>query len=208
MHTDSFETLLDSSAPPARTLGTDDVRALASHARSHVRRTGRRSRALVLGGAITALLVGGTGFATASSTWGWVGGLENPDRSYTYTAPTWGECELRVSGYSVPNPFLRAEVNRIVDDWFANADVEAEVAPFVQKYADFITTSNAQAGIDAQGPRQADLDAWLAHEQALGEALHDELVAHGIDSWMLAGSESHSQVHCDGEDWGGEGEKR
>jgi len=59
---------------------------------------------------------------------------------------------------------------------------------------------------DAQAdPRIADLNAWTAHEQALGDALYAELKKHGYEPGDLAGSSSHSQLHCDGEDWGGEG---
>jgi len=204
MDTDTFETLLDSSAPAQRTLDARDVRVLVFRARSRAQRVARRSRTLALGGAITALLVGGSGLALASSGWLWVDGLENPDRSYAYTSPSWGECELRVSGYAISNPFLQADVNQVVDDWFAHADVEAAAARYVPEYLNSIRASNAEAGVNPDGPRQADLDAWLAHEQALGEALHDELVARGFDSTALAGASAHSQLHCDGEDWGGD----
>lgn len=205
MDTDTFDTLLDSSAPATRTLEPREIRALSSRARSQARRGRRRVRTTALTGAIGLLLVGGTGLAVASGDWSWIDGLENPDRSYAFTAPTWGECELRVSGYTMSNVFVQGDVNRIVDDWFATTDVEAAAAPYVQKYLDFTRQSNAESPELESDPRQADLDAWLAHEQALGEALHDELVAHGYDGAALAGAQARSQLHCEGEDWGGEG---
>lgn len=205
MDTDTLDALLDASAPAMRTLEPREIRALSSRARTRARRGRRRARTAALTGAVGLLLVGGTGFAVASGDWVWIDGLENPDRSYAYTAPTWGECELRVSGYAISDVFVQGDVNRIVDDWFATTDVEAAAAPYVQKYLDFIRQSHAESPDLESDPRQADLDAWLAHEQALGEALHDELVAHGYDEATLAGAETHSQLHCEGEDWGGQG---
>lgn len=202
---DQLDALLDASAPPRATIEASDARAMAIAAEREVRRPRRTRRTVALTGALALLLIGGAGVATATSDWRWGEGLESPDRSYTYTAPTWGECEIRFSGIEADNIFIRADVNRIIDDWFATADVEAAAAPFVGGYVAVLEDSSAQDPDAQTDPRIADLNAWTAHEQALGDALYSELKEHGYEPGDLAGSSSHSQLHCDGEDWGGEG---
>jgi len=202
---DQLDELLDVSAPPRTTIEAADARAMAIAAEREVRRPRRTRRAVTLSGALALLLIGGAGVATATSEWRWGDGLESPDRSYSYTAPTWGECEIRFSGIEPDNIFIRADVNRIIDDWFATADVEAAAAPFVGKYLAVLENSQAEDPEAQTDPRIADLNAWTAHEQALGDALYAELKVHGYEPGDLAGSGSHSQLHCEGEDWGGEG---
>lgn len=202
---DQLDELLDASAPPRATIEAHDARAMAIAAQREVRRPRRTRRTAVLSGALAVLLIGGTGVATATSEWLWSDGLESPDRSYTYTAPTWGACEIRFSAPEPDNIFIRAEVNRIIDEWFATADVEAAAAPFVDKYLGMLEDSQDQDSDASQDPRAADVNAWIAHEQALGEALSEELKRHGYEPSEMVGQGSHSQVHCDGEDWGGEG---
>src|SRR5690606_10797755 len=41
---------------------------------------------------------------TRISDWRWSPGLDNPDRSYTYTSPTWGQCEVRIVEARTPPP--------------------------------------------------------------------------------------------------------
>jgi len=207
MTPDLLDELLDRSAPATRAADPADLRGMI-RAASREARPRRRRRVGLAAGALTVLLLGGAGVATASGDWLWSAGLENPHRSLTYTAPTWGQCEIRFSGYDTHNPWIQADVDRVIDEWFANTDVEAAAAPYVGTYvAQFEADQAAQAaaGEEITDPRLADLNAWMAHEQALGEALYEELKAHGYDSTVLAGSDAHSQVHCDGEDWGGEG---
>ena len=207
MDTEQLDGLLNASAPVARVIDQVDVRAMMADAVAEVRVPRRRRRNVALGSLLGLLLVGGAGFAGASSDWLWGDGLENPDRSYTYTSPTWGQCELRYSGYDTHNLFIQADVNRIIDEWFANNDVEAAAAPFVDGYLAQIEAGQAVTGDEGSSdPRLPDLNAWLAHDQALGEALGNALKAHGYDSENgLSGAEAHSQLHCEGEDWGGEG---
>lgn len=201
---DQLDDLLDAAAPAVPTIAADDVRAMVLAARSEVPKQPRARRAAILSGALAVLLVGGAGVATASGDWLWSDGLENPDRSYSYTSPTWGECEIRFSGLETHNVLTQARVNSIIDEWFATTDVEAAAAPFV---AEFLAMKEEADRADpaADDPRAADLNAWVAHEGALGQALYNELGAQGFDPASLEGSESHSQVHCEGEDWGGEG---
>lgn len=207
MSRDQLDDLLDASAPHRATIESVDLRAMLADARTVARPRLRRRRSLVLGGALSLLLVGGAGIAAASSDWLWSPGLENPDRSYTYTSPTWGECEIRYSGWDTHNPFTQAQVDRIIDDWFANTDVEAAAEPYVAQYLASIEADLAASGEEITDPRMPDLNAWLAHDQALSVALHEELKANGIDTGRgdLEGAESHSQLHCEDEDWGGEG---
>ncbi|MEU4015958.1 hypothetical protein AB0E56_11915 [Microbacterium sp. NPDC028030] len=204
---DPLDDRLDASALTHTAIDAALVRSMMNDARAIVnpRRTPRR--AAVLSGAVALLLLGGAGVATASSDWLWGAGLENPDRSYTYTSPTWGQCEIRYSGWNTHNPLIQAEVDRIIDDWFATVDVEAAAEPYVATYLAQIEADLRAQQEEASDPRSPDLNAWLAHDQALATVLSDELKAHGIDSGRgdLEGTESHSQLHCEGEDWGGEG---
>ncbi|MFK3679294.1 hypothetical protein ACI2IP_16345 [Microbacterium sp. NPDC090218] len=205
---DQLDDLLDDSAPPRPTVESVDLRAMVAEARTVVRPRRRKRRAVLLSGALGLLLVGGAGIATASSDWFWNPGLENPDRSYTYTSPTWGECEIRYSGWDTHNVFTQPQVDRIIDDWFANTDVEAAAEPYVAKYLAIFEAEPADSEEEeVTDPHAPDVTAWLAHDQALSEALLDELKANGIDTGRgdLAGAEAHSQVHCEYEDWGGEG---
>ena len=207
--TDSLDEILELSAPALADRGNGCDSALAQmtvDARDTVRPPRRRRRVSLISGIAAAVLVGTAGVATANSDWVWVAGLENPERSYSYVSPTWGQCEIRYSGFDIADPFVEANVNRIIDDWFARTDVEAAADPFVARSLAVVEESIARDPEAAKDPRIADLNAWTAHDQALGEAMHEELKAHGYDSEHgLAGATAHSQLHCEGEDWGGEG---
>ena len=202
---DQLGDLLDASAPVTRSLDASDVRAMVLAAKVASPKRSRGPRLAVLSGTLALLLAGGAGVATATADWHWGPGLENPERSYVYTSPTWGECEIRFSGFETHNVFTQANVDRIIDEWFATTDVEAAAAPFVDKYLAVLEGAQSDDPGMLSDSRAADLNAWTAHEQALGEALYNELRAHGFDSGSLAGTGSHSQLHCDGENWGGEG---
>lgn len=204
---DPLDDLLDASAPPRVTIQAADTRAMLAEAAAVARPRKKARRAAVLSGALSLLLAGGAGIATASSDWLWGPGLENPDRSYAYTSPTWGQCEIRYSGWDTHNPLTQSQVDRIIDEWFATTDVEAAAAPYVEKHLAAIESGQAASDDATADPRTPDLNAWLAHDQALADALHEELKANGIDTGRgdLEGTESHSQLHCEGEDWGGEG---
>ncbi|MDF2508581.1 MAG: hypothetical protein K0Q52_2440 [Microbacterium sp.] len=207
MTRDRLDDLLDASAPPHTTVDTSSLRVWLAEARTVARPRRPKRRSTMLTGALVLLFAGGAGIATASSDWLWNSGLEDPDRSYTYTSPTWGECEIRYSGWDTHNPLNQVEVNRIIDDWFANTDVEAAAEPYVAEQLAAVEADMATSEEALTDPRTPDLNAWRAHDQALSMALHEELKDNGIDSGRgdLEGTESHSQLHCEGEDWGGEG---
>ncbi|GAB3599530.1 hypothetical protein [Microbacterium tumbae] len=210
MSRDQLDELLDGSAPAVAEIAYADVRAMVADAKAEARPPQPRAKKAALATGVLALLMaGGAGVATASGDWLWGDGLENPDRSYTYTAPTWGQCEIRFSGFDTHNILIQADVNRIIDDWFAHTDVEAAAAPYVDHYLAQLESDQADdiASGELTDPRLPDLNAWEAHQQALSEALHVELNAHGYDSGSgdLEGTDAHSQLHCEGEDWGGEG---
>lgn len=212
---DPMEDLLDRSAPPLadRGPGRDSALRLMVADAGEVGRSHRsaRRRSAMMGIGLAAVLMGGAGVAAANSDWSWSPGLENPDRSYTYTSPTWGECEIRFSGLETNNVLVQADVNRIIDEWFASTDVKAAADPYVEKY---LAEIEAQRANDPESvtadPRLPDLNAWFAHEQALHHALHEELKRNGYDSGAgdLEGSEGHSQVQCENADWGGEGDEQ
>jgi hypothetical protein len=197
---DHLHDLLDASAPAAPAPDATSMRAMLADARTEARPPSGRRR-IAIGSAIGLLFLGGAGVATASSDWLWGGGLENPDRSYAYTAPTWGQCEIRFSALDTHNPLIQAQVDAIIDDWFASADVEAAAEPFVAGYLAQLESDQEGAPDGVTDDRIADLNAWTAHEQALYQALFDELAEHGFAT--LPGADFHSQVHCDEEDWGG-----
>lgn len=208
MMRDDLDELLASSAPaPHPTIESADLRAMLAEAETAARPPRKKRRIMVLSGALGLLLAGGAGIATASSDWLWNAGLENPDRSYSYTSPTWGECEIRYSGWDTHDPLTQSQVDRIIDEWFANTDVEAAAAPYVAEYLAAVEADIAGSEEANSDPRAADLNAWQAHDQALSMALHEELKANGFDTGRgdLEGSDAHSQLHCEGEDWGGEG---
>lgn len=206
--TDPIDDLLDRSAPVLADRGsTRDaaLRQMITDARDTARPPKRsRRRVALLSGALALVLVGGAGVATANSDWLWSPDLNNPDRSYTYSSPTWGQCEIRVSRLKMANPFAEAEVNSIIDDWFASTDVEAAAAPYVSQYLAVLEEAQRDASEPLTDPRLADLNAVTAHEQALGEALHDELADHGFATGdaQLGWASSFSQVHCENEDRG------
>lgn len=202
MATDPLDEMLDCSAPAQRNPEPSDIRAMILAARVETQPPRRGHRRAVLGAALALFLVGGTGVAVASSDWLWSPGLEDPDRVYSYTSPTWGQCELRFSALDTHDMFIDAEVNRIVDDWFASTDVEAAAAPLVPGILAELEESRGEDPTAEPDPRQADIDAWTAHGAAVDELVHAELGENGFDSEALGGTDSHGQVHCDGEDWG------
>lgn len=204
MNADPLDQMLDRSAPARVDAGPADFHAMIVAARTETlppRRRHRR-RTAALGGVLALFLVGGAGVAVASSDWLWNSGLADTNRVYTYTSPTWGECELRFSATDTHDVVTDARVNGIVDDWFATTDVEAAAAPLVPKYLATLEEADASDPSAEADPRRADLAAWTAHEQAVSELIHAELRAHGVDGSALAGTNTHSQVHCDGEEWG------
>lgn len=202
MATDPLDEMLDLSAPPHSKPEPADIRAVILAARAETRSPRRGRRRTVLSAALALFLIGGTGVAVASSDWLWSPGLEDPDRIYSYTSPTWGHCELRFSALDTHDLFIDAEVNRIIDDWFATTDVEAAAAPLVPGILSELEEDRAADTQAEPDPRQADLDAWTAHGVAVDELVHEELAENGFPSETLGGAESHSQVHCDDEDWG------
>ncbi|CAD5139016.1 conserved protein of unknown function [Microbacterium sp. Nx66] len=200
MTTDPLDDLLDGSAPPTPAVAGHELRAMIDASRGRARPR-LRSRGVIA--AVTAVvLVGGAGVATASSDWLWGDGLEDPARSYRFTAPTWGECEIRFSRLDTHNPLIQADVDRVIDQWFASADVEAEAAPYVDGQLRMLEQGDEAAGVPTTDQNAADTRAWMAHEGALNEALHAELEEHGFGP--IPGADSHSQVHCDDEAWSGE----
>ncbi|GAA3647702.1 hypothetical protein [Microbacterium marinilacus] len=200
---DLLDQLLDRSAPPApRRIDTTKVRAMVRDARAQSRPR-RRVRAAALSGVLAGLLLGGAGAATAASVWDWGPDMGDPDRSYAYTSPTWGECELRFGGFAAFSVFEQGEVDRIIDDWFARTDLDAEVEPLVPGYLDGLQRDQAGDPDMAADPRLPDLNAWTAREQAVLELLDRELRANGYDGTLGTGvAESASQLHCEDEQWG------
>ncbi|WP_309064443.1 hypothetical protein [Microbacterium sp.] len=206
---DPLDDLLDRSAPPLadRGAGRDAaLRLMGVDARDTVRpRLPVRRRSAVLGGVLAAVLVGGAGVAAANSDWSWIAGLENPHHSYTYTSPTWGQCELRFA-YDTVTPWERSDVDRIVDGVFADPDLQVKAEPLVDKHLARIEAEQATRPDEKADPRTPDLNVWHASEQAVFELMHDALAAHGYLPDSGAGiAGGTSQVHCEHEDWGGEG---
>lgn len=197
MTLDPLDTLLERSTPDAPEASAVDLRAMVSSAAQQVRPVRLRRFGLVAG-VLSLVLIGGAGVATASSTWLWGAGMDS-HRSYTYTSPTWGECELRLGNFVAENPFRQFELDRLIDDWFATVDIAAETEPLVGHYLDVLHDAQANDPESTTDPRLPDLDYWMAVDQAVGEALLADLAARGFGQGSV--THSASQVHCEGEQW-------
>jgi hypothetical protein len=197
MTPDPLDTLLERSAPAVRAADPADLHTMIASAAQQARPP-RRRRIGIAAGIISLALVGGAGVATASSTWLWGAGMD-AHRSYTYTSPTWGQCELRQGNFVAANPLRQFELDRVIDQWFATADISAETEPLIGKYLDVIEDSQANAPEPSADPRVPDLNYWMAVEQAVSEALYVELRAQGFGRGSV--TNGGSQVHCEGEQW-------
>lgn len=197
MTPDPLDVLLERSAPDTHTVDPGDLRAMIASAAQQGRPT-RRRRIGTVAGILALVLVSGAGVATASSTWLWGAGM-NSNRNHLYTSPTWGQCELRQGNFVAANPLRQFELDRVIDEWFATADVPAETEALIGKYLDVLEDSQANEPDTITDPRLPDLNYWMAVDQALSEALYVELRAHGFDQGSV--TNSAGQVHCDGEQW-------
>jgi hypothetical protein len=203
---DMLDDVLDTSAPAPLRISDADARTMVAQAREEVRPAQPRAKkAAIATGVLALLMAGGAGVATADSDWSWIPGLENPDHSYTYTSPTWGECEIRFSG--LDGDGVSADAGRVIDDWFRNTDLRAAVEPLVPGYTAPLQRGLTEAmmpdetGVASDAdPRTADLIAWQAREQAVQELLFDELEAQGVE--VPVWTSSFSQLNCDDADWG------
>ncbi|WP_065572053.1 hypothetical protein [Microbacterium oleivorans] len=193
MTPDPLDSILERSAPATSEADASDLRAMIASARAQVRRP-RRRRLGIVAGALALALAGGASFAAASSSWDWNAGM-NPNRSHTYTSPTWGECELRVGNIVAANPLRQFELDRAIDDWFATADVAAEVEPYIAGHLAVLEGDQS----DATDPRSADAYYWVAVDEALGDAMSAGLSERGFDNASI--STGSGQVHCEGEQW-------
>ncbi len=130
---DQLDELLDASAPPPATIRSVDTRAMLAEART-VREAagGGGRRAAVLSGALGLLLVGGAGIRdrvvrTGSGGQGW----RIPTEATRTPRPP-GENARSATAVGIPtNPVTQLQVNRIIDEWFANTDVEVAAEPYV-----------------------------------------------------------------------------
>lgn len=199
MALDPLDALLERSAPAVRAADPADLHAMIAAAAQEAQPSRRHRRIGIAAGVLSLMLVGGAGVAVASSPWLWGAGM-HPNRAYEYTSPTWGRCELRQGNFVAANPLRQVELDQVIDEWFGTADLKVQVEPLIGKYLEVIELSQANEPEPIIDPRLADLNYWTAVEQALGEALHEELVARGFDGGSV--TSSSGQVHCEGEDWG------
>lgn len=197
MTPDPLDALLERSAPTVRSADPVDLQAMIASAAQEAKPP-RRRRIGIAAAILSLVLVGGAGIATASSPWLWGAGMES-NRSYTYTSPTWGQCELRQGNFVASNPFRQFELDRVIDEWFAKADLSAEVEPLMGKYLDVIEDAQAKEPQPITDPRLPDLNYWSAVDLAVSEALYVELGTRGFGQGSV--TNSSSQVHCEGEQW-------
>jgi len=197
MTPDPLDALLDRSAPPVRAADPADLQAMIASAAQQARPK-RHRRIGIVAGVLSLVLVSGAGVATASSIWLWGAGMAS-NRSYTYTAPTWGQCELRQGNFVAANPLRQFELDRVIDEWFATADISAEVEPLIGKYLEVVEDSQGNEPEPIADPRLPDLNYWTAVDQAVSEAMYVELLANGFGPGSV--TNSSGQVHCDGEQW-------
>lgn len=200
MTPDSLDDLLDRSAPATCAIDDRALTAMIADARHEVPR-GRKRRGALLAGSLAVVLIGGAGFATADSDWLWGAGMDDPRRSVTYTSPTWGACELRLGELRAANPLAQAGIDQVIDAWFAETDIESEMAPLIGKYLAVLEDSQAGDPESLADPRLPDLNYWGAVDQSVAELLHDELTEHGYTGPGAGLASGASQVHCEGEQW-------
>ena len=201
MTPDSLDDLLGHSSPRTAAAPRLEIEAMIADARREVP-VRRRVPRIALGVGLAALLVGGAGVATASSVWDWNSGTSDPNRSYAYTSPTWGSCELRFGDFVASNPLLQIELDHVIDEWFSSTDIESQTAPLVDKHLAQLQRDQLGDSEVVKDPRLPDLNYWIASDQAVGELLDRELRAHGFDAEKGDGVASGaSQVHCAGEQW-------
>lgn len=193
MTPDPLDTILERSAPATSAADASDLRAMIASARTQVRPP-RRRRLGIAAGALTLVLAGGVGAAAASSSWDWNAGM-NPNRSHTYTSPTWGECELRVGNIVAANPLRQFELDRAIDDWFATADVAAEVEPYIARHLEVFDEEQS----NSSDPSAADTYYWVAVNESVWDAMSTGLSERGFDNASI--STGSGQVHCEGEQW-------
>lgn len=197
MTPDPLDALLERSAPAAPVADPTDLQTMITSAGREARRP-RRRRIGIAAGVLSLVLVGGAGVATASSPWLWGAGM-NSNRSYTYTSPTWGQCELRQGNFVAANPFRQLELDRVIDEWFTTTDISAQVEPLIGKYLDMLEDAQANQPEPITDPRLPDLNYWNAVDLAVSEALFVELGAHGFGLGSV--TNGGSQVHCEDEQW-------
>lgn len=206
---DPIDDLLDRSAPALSDRGAGRDAALQQmmkDAGDTVRppRTSRR-RIAATSGVLALLLTGGAGVAVANSDWLWISEVDS-HRSYSYVSPSWGQCELRFGSYAATNPLDQAGVDRVIDAVFADPDLEEKAAPLAARHLAEIESDQAADAEADEDPRTADLNAWVAHDQAVNDLVNDALGEHGYGTGEGdAVTGASGQVHCEGEEWGGEG---
>ena len=193
MTPDPLDTILERSAPATRAADAGDLRAMMDAARTEARPR-RHRRVGIVAGALALALAGGASFAAASSSWDWNAGM-NPNRSHTYTSPTWGECELRVGNIVAANPLRQFELDRAIDDWFATADVAAEVEPYIARHLEVFDEEQS----NSSDPSAADTYYWVAVNESVWDAMSTGLSERGFDNASI--STGSGQVHCEGEQW-------
>ena len=185
MALDPLDALLERSAPAARAADPADVQAMIAGAAQEARPPRSQRRIGIFAGVLSLVLVGGSGVAVASSPWLWGAGMHS-NRAYEYTSPTWGTCELRLGNFVAANPLRQLELDHVIDEWFATADVAAQVQPLVGGYLEVIEELRANEPELITDPRLPDLNYREAIDQALGDALQEELSARMFVNGMLA----------------------
>lgn len=168
MTPDSLDDLLDRSAPATRAPRDADIAAMISAARDQAPR-GRRRRIAIASGVIAAVLLGGTGVATAADRFSWWPWAQDPVGAVSFTMPNGFDCEMRFSEYrNGTDPFFLADVNRALEEWYRATDVVALAeARLPQKREEYAAMESAE--------QRAELDAQLAE---LTPAERDEAIAH------------------------------
>jgi hypothetical protein len=64
-------------------------------------------------------------------------------------------------------PFRQFELERVIDQWFAKADLSAEVEPLIGKCPDVLEDSRAKEHEPITDPRLPDLNYWSAVDLAV-----------------------------------------
>lgn len=212
MTPDPLDDLLTRSAPPTRAAQPEVLGTMIAEASRTPRpdaRAGRRRRLGIAAGAVAgALLIGTAGVAVATDGFTWAPWLSDPVGEYALTLPSGLECSVRIAHYTAADPAVADEVNRIVEDWWRDADVADEAAVVVPAMIEQIRSAENVVTIAETGETvpggfgtewyDADQEYHFAFAQAIGELEHDVLAAHGIttEELGLAGLEGGYAIQC------------
>lgn len=206
MTRDPLDDLLDSSASPTRPAADADLRAMIAAAR--VRAVRRPSpRVLVASGIVAALLVTGAGTAAATDGFSWAPWAHEALAAVPFTTSSGLTCEIRLTAYTGgADTGYVDQVNAALRDWYATADVLADVSAQVPAVSNSAAIPplelNPGETMETLPPGEWEhrqwVREWMVWDLATGEAESAALASRGFVAGdpRMAGSERRGQIQC------------